>query len=245
MKKFIHKKAVILYKNQITPEIFHFKLQKPFIAKNSLPGQFIHLNISQNLRRPLSIFAAGETHFDILFKVCGEGTTILSQKKKGDSIDILGPLGNGFPKNPDAKKPLFIAGGLGVVPLNYLASIIKTKGFFLYGVRKTQEFAPLNHFNHELIKISEEDDKKIITDIMLPYLKITDVVYAAGPRAMLKKIASLCIENNIDGYFSWEERMGCGIGLCNACAVKTKEEYKMTCSDGPVFNIADIEWDVQ
>ena len=246
MNKFIHKKAVISYKKQITPEIFHLKLKEPFIAKNSLPGQFVHLKIQgKSLRRPLSIFTASKTTFDILFRVCGEGTTILSRKKKGDYVNIIGPLGNGFSKNQKSKKPLFIAGGLGVVPLNFLAGLTKTKGTFVYGVRKNQEFVPLNNYGHKIIKVSEEDDKKTVTDMILPYLRISDTVYAAGPREMLKKISTMCIKNNKDGYISWEERMGCGIGLCNACAVKTKQTYKMTCSDGPVFNIRDIDWDVQ
>ena len=74
------------------------------------------------------------------------------------------------------------------------------------------------------------------------YIGKSDIIYASGPRAMLKKVASISKTYGIDGFLTWEERMGCGFGLCQACAVKLADGYKMTCSDGPIFSLNDIDW---
>lgn len=241
MKKLIHEKIEIISKEEVGSEIFLLKLKSSGIAGRCAPGQFLHIKINgKSLRRPISISSKEKNHINIIFKIKGTGTTILSKKKKGECIDVLGPLGNSFPL-VEGKRPLFVAGGLGAAPLNFLASIIKSKGIFIYGTAKEEDFFPLNH-QHKLIKISEAKDKKLVTDLLPLYIKDVDIIYAAGPREMLKIIAQICRKEEKDGYISWEERMGCGIGLCQACAVKTIHGYKRTCVEGPVFNLKEINW---
>jgi dihydroorotate dehydrogenase electron transfer subunit len=244
MPKFIHKETQIIKKNEITSSIFHLILEAPFIAQTSKPGQFIHIKINgKSLRRPISIFSVNENCIEIIFKVCGEGTLILSKMAEGLHIDILGPLGNPFPQ--EGGNPLFLAGGLGAAPLNFLASSIKTKGIFIYGAIKKCDFLQLSETvlqNHQFIKVCEDTDEKLVTDVLPLYIDKADRVYIAGPKKMLKAAAQICIENNKEGFITWEERMGCGFGVCQVCAVKTMEGYKRACMEGPIFNLKEIDW---
>lgn len=241
MQKFIHKKGGILFKKNLASEIFLIRFHSGIASKLSLPGQFLHIEIEgKSLRRPLSIFNRGKDWLEIIFRVSGEGTLLLSRKRKGEHLDFIGPLGRGFPV--EGKRPLFLAGGLGMAPLHFLARVLKAKGAFIYGVKKEEEFVPLKKTGYKLIKVSEERERKKITDVLPLYIKDADVVYAAGPRQMLKKVALYCLRLGKKGYLSWEERMGCGIGLCQCCVVKTKDGYKKTCEQGPVFSFSEIDW---
>ncbi|MCP4652661.1 MAG: dihydroorotate dehydrogenase electron transfer subunit [Candidatus Omnitrophica bacterium] len=244
MKKFIHKETILTDIKKAALNIFLLTLEDNQISEAINPGQFLQLKIKGKiLRRPFSIFSRSNNTIKILFRVCGEGTKILSEMKPQSKLDIIGPLGNGFPL--DSKSPLFIAGGLGVAPLNFLANEIKNSGKFIYGTKHENEFVALSFpetTKHKIIKISEEKDKKNVCDILPEHLENTDTVYASGPRKMLKKVADICTKNKTTCFITWEERMGCGFGLCQSCAVKTRAGYKMTCADGPVFNINELDW---
>jgi len=245
IKKFYHKEAKIVKNDKISAGIFHLRLEEETVAKKIIPGQFIHIIVgSLYLRRPLSAYNVSEKHIDIIYKICGKGTKALSETASGKHIDILGPLGNGFPETGE-KRPLFIAGGMGVAPLNFLAARTDTPGIFIYGARTNEEIVALSdaeELPHKLIIVTEEDQKKLVTEVAENHIKSVNVVYAAGPKGMLSKVAEICRNISAETYVSWEERMGCGIGLCQSCAIKTLEGYKMTCSDGPVFNIKEIDW---
>ncbi|MFW6134527.1 MAG: FAD-binding oxidoreductase [Elusimicrobiota bacterium] len=243
-KKLKHKKSKIINKHVFSSNIVHFRIQEPEISEVCQPGQFIHILVNNKyLRRPISIFSKQKDSIDIIFKICGQGTLILSKLNRGEYIDILGPLGNGFPIK--GEKPLFVAGGLGVAPLNFLALEFKTPGVFIYGTKNNQDLIDLSHLeglNHKLIILTEEKDDQLVTNIISPHVNETDFAYLSGPREMLKAASSICKKNNKPGYVTWEERMGCGTGLCQSCAVKTLQGYKLTCSQGPVFKIGDIDW---
>lgn len=241
-EKFFHKNSKIIAREKINPDTFRIKLEQPQIAGSALPGQFLHIKIGDKpLRRPLAIFNRDKDLIEILFKVRGEGTMALSKKKKGEIIDLLGPLGKPFPEL--GERPLFIAGGIGIVPLNFLARRINKKGILIYGARKKEDFAPLSPMKHKVIKISEEKNNQCATDVLPQFIKQSDIVYVSGPRAMMKTAARICRENNVNGYLTWEERMGCGIGLCHGCTVSTRRGNKDTCKEGPVFGLDDINWD--
>ncbi|MFC2061751.1 FAD-binding oxidoreductase [Elusimicrobiota bacterium] len=244
MQKFYSTKAKILSNVKITDDIFKIKLDEPSIAKTAKPGQFVNIRIpGKILRRPLSIFSAYKNNIVIVFKIQGEGTSILSRQKPSEYLDILGPLGNGFPK--PISNPLFIAGGIGMAPLNFLSSSISSNGTFIYAVKKEADFVPLKNIvsrRNKLIKISEEKDCKLATDILPLYLKEAGTVYIAGPREMIKSAAAICLEHKKTGFFTWEERMGCGTGFCQGCVIKTIEGYKRTCKDGPVFSIDEVDY---
>ena len=220
------------------------RLESPEIASAARPGQFVHVEApGRTLRRAFSISGSdGDSHISIVFRVYGHGTGAISRVARGESVDILGPLGRGFP-DPSGP-PLFVAGGLGAAPLSFMASAT-SGGMFLYGAMKECEFIPddlLSAGNHRLIKVCQEKTGTLVTEKVKDHLAGAGQVYAAGPRPMLKRLTEVC-SGRVKTYVSWEEAMGCGTGLCQGCPVKTATGYMMTCSDGPVFNADEIDWD--
>lgn len=243
MRKYLYKQRPIFSLRPAAREIFLLTIEDRDIAASAFPGQFIHVAVEgKMLRRPFSIFSKTGRRLEILFKVKGEGTRILSQKKKGDILDLLGPLGRPFPL--EGKRPLFLAGGIGMAPLHFLSRQF-AGGVFVYGVRREEEkidLSSLKKRGFEIHIVSEEKDHKKITDLVVPLLKETDALYAAGPQKMLKKIARIVLSRGRDGYLSWEERMGCGLGLCQTCVVKIGGNYIKVCDEGPVFRISEVDW---
>ena len=242
--KFIRKKAPVLFKRKLASGIYLIRIEEPFISGAANPGQFIHINIpGKPLRRPISIYSKSTGTIDIAFKVRGEGTAFLSLVKKGEFLDIIGPAGNFFPALPG--RPLFIAGGIGAAPLNFLASTIETAGVFICGTKTDYEHIPLRDAKtkkHHIVRISESRSRQLVTDLLPLYIEDADIVYAAGPAAMLKITSEICAEYHKKCFISWEERMGCGIGLCQGCVIKTLSGYARTCMEGPVFDSEGVIW---
>ena len=246
----------ILEKTEICKNIFKFKISTENIAKEAKPGQFLEIRVSDEiepfLRRPISIYSICDNNIEFIFQVKGKGTEILSKKKIGEMINILGPLGNGTFNIKEYGTVAIIGGGIGIFPLYETAKRLK-------GMAKINTY--LGFRNKDLItcekEFNEVSDKLIIaTDdgsnnnkgYALDYLKKDekpDIIMACGPLPMLKEIKKYAEENNIDCQISLEERMGCGIGACLGCAVKKANsettDYWHVCKAGPVFNIKNIE----
>jgi dihydroorotate dehydrogenase electron transfer subunit len=213
--------------------------------KTAAAGQFCMLSVpGRFLRRPISIYKTEKGKLHFLYKIAGEGTKFLSKLKKGDTSQVLGPLGAGY--NVKAKGlPVIVAGGTGIASVHFLATKLKTKGVLYYGARSKEDLLCLKEFKKLgwKIEIATENGtagrKGYVTDI----IKLTDknILYACGPTPMLKKVAAFAKEKNVKGFVSLEEKMACGLGNCQGCAVKVGDVYKMTCKDGPVFKIEDVE----
>ncbi len=223
-------------------------------------GQFLEIRVTDEieplLRRPISIHNIEGNKIEFIFQVKGKGTEILSSKKEGEEIDILGPLGQGNFKFEDKKNIAIIGGGIGIFPLYELAKQAKkTANINMYLGFRNKEFVVLED---EYKKVS---DKFVLTTddgsygekgFAINFLKQDiesgkiDGIYACGPLPMLKAVQSLAKEKNVPCQISLEERMGCGIGVCLGCAVKVNagEEviYTHVCKAGPVFdsNIVEI-----
>jgi len=230
----------------------HIKAEQ--LARFSLPGQFCQIKIpGVYLRRPLSIAGAKHGKLSFIYKVVGEGTEILSGLGKGSIVEILGPLGKGYPVElAENKIPVLVAGGSGIASLSFLADKLKKPGVLFYGAKNKAEVINLSHFKKlgwETIIATEDASaglKGYITTACADHFKKADcrkmIIFACGPHAMLGKVSAIADEFGIDGYASLEEKMACGIGICQGCAVKIKGEYKRACTDGPVFNMADVDW---
>jgi len=192
------------------------------------------------LRRPISIYNVKAGKISFLYKVVGGGTKSMAKLKKGDSADVLGPLGTGYDVKA-GKLPVIVAGGTGIASVYFLATKLKAKGVLYYGARSKADLLCLKEFKKLgwRVEAATEDGsfghKGYVTDI----LKLTkeNTVYACGPMPMLKKVIAAAKK----GFVSLEEKMACGIGNCQGCAVKIRGEYKMTCKDGPVFKIEEAE----
>ncbi len=231
-------KAKLIKKEQLKPDIYKFSVQAPEIAKESKPGNFIEIRVSNGtepfLRRPISIYNMDKKLgiLEFIFQIKGEGTKILSYKEIGEDIDIIGPLGHGTFKYEEYQNLAIIGGGIGVFPLYELSKCAK--------IANKNVNTYLGFRNKDFVVLEEEfknvSDKLIITTddgtygkkgFAIEFLKEDienkkiDCIYACGPLPMLKAIRNLAIEKNIPCQISLEERMGCGLGVCLGCAVKT------------------------
>lgn len=233
----------------------------PAIARVARPGQFAMLKVCQGndpfLRRPLGIHAVERNRVIFMYEVVGPGTTALSKVLSGDTIDIIGPLGNGFRYKKSVKKnpSILVAGGMGVVPLLFLAKQLicnKNKPLVLIGGR-TKAYIVCQEEFKKLgcdVKISTDDGSAgfngRVTELLQSLLMTGDsrhaTIYSCGPKPMLKAVSAICLEKNIPGQLSLEEHMSCGIGACLGCVVETTDGYQRVCKEGPVFETRQIIW---
>lgn len=254
----------LIKKEQLKEDIFKFSVKAPNIVKNAKPGNFIEIRVSDQtepfLRRPISIYNLDQENgiLEFIFQVKGKGTEILAQKEVGAQIDIIGPLGYGTFKYEDYENIAIIGGGIGVFPLYELAKCAKksNKNVNTYLGFRSKDFVVLEkEFNNVSNKIvlTTDDGSYSEKGFAINYLEKDidegkiDSIYACGPLPMLKAVQKLAIEKNIPCQISLEERMGCGLGVCLGCAVKTSKsskenpEYWHVCKAGPVFKAKDVE----
>lgn len=230
-------------------------------AKTAKPGQFISMYTddgSKLLPRPISIceIDAENSKLRVVYRVTGEntGTKLFSQKTAGDTIPVVGPLGNGFPlEEGKGKKAFLMGGGIGVPPILELAKQLDAEEKqIVVGYRNEQTFLKEEFENNGKLYISTEDGsvgtKGNVMDAIRENALSADIIYACGPTPMLRAIKAYAEENGITCYISLEERMACGIGACLACVCKTKEvdhhsnvHNKRICKDGPVFLSTEVE----
>lgn len=255
----------IINNNEISPGFYKIRLESPYLARTAKPGQFVEVRCSEGnnplLRRPLGCHKISPEGIEMLYEVVGDGTEILSRKKAGDQIDVIGPLGSGFDieghePGTGSRVAVLVAGGIGVAPLVALAEEVarrKTKIYTLIGACKRSHVLCENDFKRSGAKVmvATEDGSKgkkgLVTDILKDLLasgpRSPAAIYACGPTAMLKAVAKIARGKRITCQVSLEERMACGVGVCLGCPVKVKAGgYKMVCKDGPVFTAEDIAW---
>ncbi|MDR1195159.1 MAG: dihydroorotate dehydrogenase electron transfer subunit [Endomicrobium sp.] len=246
MKKRFDKTYKIISNKEICAGYFELKVKSGNeTAQACSPGKFFMIGVPDVfLRRPLSIHDTKSGVISFLYKTAGKGTEILSKMKTGE-ISMLGPLGNGYPL--ESSNPVIVAGGTGIASVHYLAVSLKKKGTLYYGARSKKDLLCLDKFKKAGWKIivSTEDGSKgykgFITGILEKKLNSDDFIYVCGPSPMIKAVIKIAKEKNTGGCVSLEEKMACGVGNCQGCAVKIKGQNKMTCKDGPVFNIEDVE----
>lgn len=212
------------------------------------PGQFINIKIEGLfLRRPISVCDYSENEITIIYKVVGKGTDIMSEMNKGDKLDILVGLGNGFDISKSGKNPVLIGGGAGVPPMYSVAKHLIENGIepvAVLGFNTKDEVFYKEEFEKLGVKtlITTVDAsvgiKGFVTDAMKT-LNDYSYFYACGPEPMLKAVYN---ESKTSGQLSFEERMGCGFGACMGCSCETKYGNKRICKDGPVLEKEEIIW---
>jgi len=252
------KKAKIIYNKIIKDNYFSCLLDVPRMAGCARPGQFLQVKVGDNyeplLRRPFSIHNVDKGRVEIIYEVLGQGTEVLSQKKAGESLSVIGPLGNGFDYS-GKQAAVLVAGGMGVAPLLFLAKkITPSKIIVFIGAKSKKQILCEKEF-HKLgcgVKIATDDGscgfKGKVTQLLNKFLddnKITGqqtMIYACGPRPMLKEISKMSKNYKIPAQISLEEHMACGIGACFGCVVNTGDGLKRVCKEGPVFAASRIIW---
>lgn len=242
---------------KITSLVHKITVKSPYVCQNAKPGQFVNIKcnegLSMILRRPISIANVDKDNntFDIFYQIRGGGTECLSQKKAGQELNFIGPLGNPFDISEQYKNIAVVGGGIGIFPLYYILKNKKTanRSAFL-GFRSKEHIALEKEFQEvtDNFIITTDDgscgEKGLITHMFEEDLKKHkyDIIYTCGPLPMMKKVVELADIHNIKCQISMEQRMGCGIGACLVCACKIKSkksdqswEYGHVCKDGPVF----------
>lgn len=236
----------IVSNKKIAPSIYKLIL-KGDASSITNPGQFVNILIpNKYLRRPISICDYDSKSLTLIYKVVGEGTSILSNMKVNQDLNILLPLGNGYSLPKKYSSFLLIGGGVGVPPLYNLAKQLikrKKKVTVILGFNKKEEIFYENEFKKLGCKVmittvdGSYGYKGFVSEVMnkVKY----DYFYTCGPMPMLKAVYK---SSKTKGEFSFEEKMGCGFGVCMGCSCKTITSYKRICKDGPVLTKEEILW---
>jgi dihydroorotate dehydrogenase electron transfer subunit len=230
---------------------FHLPENYPIV----LAGQFVNIRVQDSptpfFRRPFSFYGQSPGRGQILFHVVGEGTKILAQKKVGDPLFLLGPLGNSFSIDGEFDTALLVAGGLGVAPMSLLSDQLRKAGkniITLLGARTKEQIISRNLEN---ITITTDDGsmglRGTVVDVLRKHLKerrySNPKIFACGPIPMINKIYSVINEFNIPCEVSLEGTMACGIGICQGCPVEVRDnekKFKLICKEGPVFDLHSL-----
>lgn len=249
-------------------EDFYLVLESPELARSAKPGQFVHVSCNTDngpprhdplLRRPISIASVDRLtdRIGLLVRVVGRGTGILARIQAGEFLDLLGPLGSPFPLPPNGAPVLLVGGGVGIAPLFFLAQELWTEGAritTLLGARTREGLFFRERFaGFGAVLTTTEDGscgkQGYVTSRLAEALQIgagTDgqspVVYTCGPRAMMAEVVAFCRREGLQVWVSLEERMACGVGACLVCSCKIRGHYRRVCSDGPVFDGREVDW---
>ncbi|HBR17488.1 MAG: hypothetical protein A3G39_05900 [Deltaproteobacteria bacterium RIFCSPLOWO2_12_FULL_43_16] len=226
----------VLYNKQILPDYYKLGISwkdSPDIE----PGQFVMLRLTGRidplLRRPFGIYKILGQGIEILYRVVGKGTRLMTDLKSGGTVDVLGPLGNNFPVDKHYKEIIMVAGGIGIVPFYTLVEKLKVKGSrsrLLFGGRGKDDLPGLEDFKKLGIDISISTDdgsvgkKGFVTKLLKKELSKNGdyVIYACGSKGMLKEVARITDEADAPCYVSLDQAMACGIGACLGCAIKVR-----------------------
>lgn len=246
--------AQIVQQEQIATNIYSLWISEEEIAKEARPGQFLSLyskDESRLLPRPISICEIDRENgmLRLVYRIAGAGTREFSRMRKGETILVAGPFGNGFTLT--GSHILLIGGGIGIPPLLELAKqskAIQKQAILGY---QSERFLQKEFSSYTEIQITTEDGsfgiKGNVMDALQKTSQKADMIFACGPMPMLRAIKEYAIENQIPAQVSLEERMGCGIGACLACVCKTNQgegkhtgSHRRVCKDGPVFDVREV-----
>lgn len=249
----IQDRMIIKSNKEIANRIFEMTLAGKLVGEIISPGQFVHIRVSDSfeylLRRPISIANINleANEITIIYRAEGKGTSKLASRRVGDVVDVLGPLGNGFPveETEVGETAVLIGGGIGVPPLYELSKQLTAKGVKVVHVLGFQtadvvfyeeEFKLLGE-THIVTVDGTQGAKGFVTNVLAELGEDFATFYSCGPMPMLDAVQTMYAHKK--GFLSFEQRMGCGIGACFACVCETTDKsekaYIKVCSDGPVF----------
>ncbi|OHD57287.1 MAG: hypothetical protein A2Y33_04155 [Spirochaetes bacterium GWF1_51_8] len=225
----------------------------PEISREAKPGQFVNIRVRESfdplLRRPFGIHDADGDLLTVMVMLRGKGTRALLDKHPGDTLNLIGPLGNPYPSPHQGKPPLLIAGGIGIAPFYFFAKAYP-KPVLLFGARSAELVPLMDKFREVCDPAIATDDgsegvKGTVVDLLKEYDLSKYTIYACGPTPMFRALTEHFSSRPTapDAYFSLETYMGCGFGACKGCSVRTKPDgaMKLCCTDGPAFKWNEVE----
>ncbi len=248
--------AAVLSQECLAPGIYSMWLETG-MGKEAAPGQFVSLysrDGSRLLPRPISLCEIRNDRIRLVYRVAGKGTEEFSCLESGNTVEIMGPFGNGFPlKEAKEKRALLIGGGIGIPPMVEVARQIPGEKQFVMGYRDNQMFLKKELEERGPLFVATEDGsfgtKGTVLDAIRENGLLADVIFACGPLPMLRAVKDYAAAHGILAWISMEERMACGIGACLACVCGSKEvdghshvHNKRICKDGPVFSAEEVEF---
>ncbi len=252
-KKLFDERITILENKKVNGKYYKLTFQSAPLSKNVQPGQFLQIRINETtdpyLRRPFSYYRVAGKRVEVLYEILGRGTGILSKKKKGEELQVMGVLGNGFSAGTGKKKRVLVAGGVGVPPLVFLAEKYPA-AYLLVGTKSKLEVMPKKELQKVKAKIlySTEDGSygargmvtKLLEKVIMEEGPRELFIQTCGPKRMMEAVIAMTRKYGIQGEASMDEAMACGVGACLGCMVETKEGLKRACADGPVFKFEDL-----
>lgn len=242
-------------------------LEAPDLGGRARPGQFLQVRpirgLDPLLPRPLSIHRARPEGVSLLYRAAGRGTRILSGLRGGEAIDVFGPLGNGFPLEPFAGRTFLLAGGIGIAPLLFLAeaglacgALDAARTALVFGAATKADLVAAEDFAAAGVAVHTATDDGssgfhgTALSLLLEKLSeegVASRVFAVGPEAMYRDMASVLRGRTEKTYVSMERRMACGVGACRACVTAVREGagrvWRDTCRSGPVFELESVCFD--
>jgi dihydroorotate dehydrogenase electron transfer subunit len=254
--------CVVLRQTRLTAGYWELDLAAGGMADKAQPGQFVHVRVPglerASLRRPFSIFGSRDGVLKILYKTVGRGTEEMNRLRPDDDVQVIGPLGNGFPLEPKGV-PVLVAGGYGVAPLCFLASRLNRTGVLLVGGRTADDVLACEEFERLgwQVQVATQDGSRgetgLVTaplDRVLAELKAKGQVpelYACGPDGMLRAVCERALAADCRGWLSLDKHMVCGVGACLACVQNLRRAdgsawIGRVCHDGPIFEAREIIW---
>ncbi len=251
MKAYDSKICRLIQVEKLTADVYDFTVECPGLAERAAPGQFAQIRLPGHaLRRPISICGIDRERKTLrfVFQIRGQGTAELAEYQAGDKIEILAPLGRGFPVDP-GRKTLLVGGGIGVPPLLGAAADLRKNAVAVLGFRNRDSAILENDFKAvgSRVEIATDDGSYgfhgLVTELTAK--EKFEAVFACGPAPMLRAVREMAEKRGVSCFLSLEERMACGIGACLGCAVPLLDEsgkqyYGHVCKDGPVFDSRKI-----
>ena len=265
-------KSMVVSNVELSPGYFRMRMTAPQELAASAPGQFLMLKVTDAidplLRRPFGLFDVGtfsaeyagcgaQTYCEILFKVVGKGTRMLSLLHHGDVVDLLAPLGKGFEIGPAGEEKLLGGGGIGLAPLYYLAKELVARGEkvrLFAGGRNRDDILCITEFERLGVEtyVATDDgtlgESGFVTQVLERHLGAGMRIFACGPTPMLNAVAKMAGKHEVPCQVSMEAYMACGVGACLGCVMKganhteATPDYRCVCKDGPVFDSFELQW---
>ena len=253
-------KSTITHREALTSEVIRLTVHAPNISSAAQPGQFVMIKVGEGLdpllRRPFSIHRVNsDWTLSFLFKIIGKGTRVLGGLTTGASVDLIGPLGNGFNLQP--KGPFcMIGGGMGIAPLYFLAQKFRQSESqgnnhpVLLGAQTQTELLFLaeefTDIGYSVLTATDDGSlghQGFVTELLDELLQQVKQVYVCGPMPMMRIVALKCQDAGIDCEVSLETHMACGLGACLGCTFPASAGgYKHVCKDGPVLSANEVVW---
>jgi dihydroorotate dehydrogenase electron transfer subunit len=246
-------------------------LAAPEIAERAEPGQFVAFAVGGEtsallLRRSIAISTADDGVVTVVVAAAGPGSTWLTERRPGDTVDVVGPLGRPFPPAPAGARALLVGGGYGAAALVGLAAQLRRRGHevdVVAGAAGADRLCSVQELTELAWRMEVTTDdgssgrRGLVTLAVDELLPDAGVVYACGPMPMLRAVADAATARGIPSYVAVEESMACGIGVCMTCVLPVvgadgRTRFSRSCTEGPIFggdrvrfdDVGRLPWDV-